>query len=203
MSNQVFPTKGNLINTKKSLSLAKLGYDLLERKRNILVRELMLLVDKAKILRTNIASTYDEAYKALQSANITLGVVDDVANLMPIEQGIVIQYRSVMGVDVPTVHLERTDPEMHYGFYKTNSKLDYAYICFHKVKEMTAVLAEIENSVFRLATAIRKTGRRSNALNNIVIPRLERDTKFISDSLDEKDREEFSRLKVIKKTKKA
>lgn len=201
MSDQVFPTKGNLINTKKSLSLAILGHDLLERKRNILVRELMMLVEKVKIIRKDIATTYEIAYLALQDANITLGVIEEIANTMPIDRGITIQYRSVMGVDVPTVFLEKSEPFLYYGFDKTNSKLDHAYISFYQVKEMTIILAEIENAVFRLANAIKKTQRRSNALQNIVIPKMQGDTKFISDSLDEKDREEFSRLKVIKRTK--
>ena len=63
---------------------------------------------------------------------------------------------------------------------------------------LTAQLAEIENSVCRLADAVEKTQKRSNALNNIMIPRLEETVKFITQALDEKEREEFSRLKVIK-----
>ena len=70
-----------------------------------------------------------------------------------------------------------------------------------KLKILTVELAEIENSVYRLADSIKKTQKRANALKNIMIPRFEETVKFISDALDEKDREEFSRLKVIKKKK--
>ena len=69
------------------------------------------------------------------------------------------------------------------------------------VKELTVVLAEVENSVYRLANAIRKAQKRANALKNIVIPEFEGNIKFISDALEEKEREEFSRQKVIKATK--
>ena len=80
----------------------------------------------------------------------------------------------------------------------TNSELDNAYVCFNKVKEMTVVLAEVENGIFRLATAVKQTQKRANALKNILIPRFENMVKYISDSLEEKEREDFSRLKVIK-----
>ena len=77
---QVFATKGNLILYKKALKLAALGYELLDRKRNILIRELMSLVDKAGELRGSIEDTYKEAYSALQLANISMGLVTPYAN---------------------------------------------------------------------------------------------------------------------------
>ena len=201
MAEQVFPTKGNLLNTKKSLQLAQLGYELLDRKRNILIRELMTLIDTAKSLRGSIEETYIKAYSALQYANITLGIIDQIANSVPIEDGIKITYRSVMGVELPQIVLEKTELKLTYGFYRTNCQLDYAYICFDKVKQMTIVLAEVENSIYRLAVAIKKTQCRANALKNILIPKFEGISKYITDSLEEKEREEFSRLKVIKKQK--
>ncbi len=201
MNDQVFPTKGNLINTKKSLLLAKLGYELLDRKRNILIREMMMLIDKAKSLRGSIEDTYKEAYSALQKANITLGVISNIAQSVPIENGISISYRSVMGVEIPEIKLDERPPEMCYGFSQTNSQLDIAYIAFDKVKKMTVVLAEVENSIYRLAIGIKKTQSRANALKNIIIPRYENIVRFISNSLEEKEREDFSRLKVIKSQK--
>jgi V/A-type H+-transporting ATPase subunit D len=198
----IFPTKGNLINVKKSLQLARMGYDLLDRKRNILIRELMTTIDSAKRLRTKISSTYAKAYVALQRANITLGVIEDIENGIPIENGLDIQYRSVMGVELPTVRLSAPkEPEVSYGLYGTNSQLDNAYLCFHRVKLMTAQLAEVENCIYRLANAIKKTQSRANALKNIIIPNFEYSSKFITDALEEKEREEFSRQKVIKRQK--
>lgn len=201
MSEQVFPTKGNLINTKKSLQLAKLGYDLLDRKRNILIREMMMLIEKAKGIRGSIEDTYKQAYAALEKANITLGVISNIAESIPVENSVKITYRSVMGVEIPNISLKEKPLKIRYGFANTNSQLDIAYICFDKVKNMTVVLAEVENSIYRLAVAIKKTQSRANALKNIIIPRYEGVVKYISDSLEEKDREEFSRLKVIKSTK--
>lgn len=201
MAMAVFPTKGNLINTKKSLSLAMLGFELMDRKRNILVREMVSLVDTAKSIRGEIEQTYAKAYKALQTANITMGIVQNIADGIDIEDGVHITYRSVMGVEIPKVKLISTQPEKTYGFTDTNSQFDIAYTYFKKVKELTVTLAEVDNSVCRLANEIKKTQRRANALSNIIIPQFESTIKFISDSLEEKEREEFSRLKVIKKNK--
>lgn len=198
---QVFPTKGNLIASKKALQLAALGYELLDRKRNILIRELMGLVDKAGELRASIEETYVEAYAALQLANISLGLVTPYAECVPVEKGLEITSRSVMGVELPQIKLEEKPLKVTYGFSQTTSQLDKAFIAFDKVKKKTVLLAEVENSIYRLSAAIKKTQRRANALQNIIIPRNQAIVKFISDSLDEKEREEFSRLKVIKASK--
>ena len=197
----VIPTKGNLLNIKKSLGLATLGYSLLDRKRNILIREMMALIDDAKAIRGEIEETYKEAYLALQNANITLGICENAAKAVPVETGVHITYRSVMGVEIPKVKLHPNPIKPYYGFQSTNAALDNAYVQFQKVKQLTATLAEIENSVYRLANAIKKTQTRANALKNIIIPRFEADSKFIADALEEKEREDFSRLKIIKKNR--
>ena len=201
MAEQVFPTKGNLINIKKSLGLAEMGYELMDRKRNILIREIMLLIDDANRIKGVIDSTYSQAYFSLQRANITLGLCESIAKSAPIETGVSVSYRSVMGVEIPTVKLKETSVKLTYGFMDSNSQFDNAYICFSKVKTYTAQLAEIENSIYRLAVAIKKTQKRANALKNIILPRFEEQIKYISNSLEEKEREEFSRLKVIKSNK--
>ena len=108
---------------------------------------------------------------------------------------------SVMGVDIPMVHYEKAPIKLTYGMERANTKFDYAYKQFYKVKELTVVLAEIENSVYRLANAIRKSQKRANALKNIVIPEFEGNIKYITEALEEKEREEFTRQKVIKDKK--
>ena len=204
MAVQAVPTKGNLMNSKKSLELSRLGYELLDKKRNILIRELMSLVDKAKSIQGKIDKAYEEAYLALESANITIGFCDEFSRAVEEEDSLTLSYRSVMGVEIPIVAIEEKNGlDLQYGFYTTNSLLDNAQLKFVEVKYLTAQLAEIENSVYRLANAISTTQRRANALKNIMIPRFEDTVKYITDALDEKDREEFSRLKVIKRQKQA
>lgn len=196
------PTKGNLIAYKKSLTLARTGYELLDKKRNILVREMMTLIDRASEIQDKIDETYSKAYLALQKANISMGFIGDIARSVPEEDSLKLSYRSVMGVEIPIVTIDKEDsPELFYGLQMTSPTIDEAYACFREVKRLTADLAEVENSVYRLADAIKKTQKRANALKNIMIPRFEVGVKFISDALEEKDREEFSRLKVIKAQK--
>ncbi|MDE6953065.1 MAG: V-type ATP synthase subunit D [Erysipelotrichales bacterium] len=201
MANQVFPTKGNLIATKKSLELAKLGYDLMDKKRNVLIKEMMTLLDDVKVIRDDITESYQKAYIALQEANMSLGVITDIVEAVPIDTGISVVYRSVMGVEIPKITYEKTPLRLGYGFERANSKVDYAYRCFYHVKELTVKLAEVENAVYRLANNIRKTQKRANALQNISIPEFEETVKFITEALEEKEREEFSRQKVIKANK--
>ena len=198
MANQVFPTKGNLIASKKSLDLATMGYDLMDRKRNILIREMMEQVESVKKIRDDIEKVYSEAYYALSEANMSLGLISDIVDAVPIDDGIHVTYRSVMGVELPKITYDEPSLELTYGLDRANSKLDYCYRCFTKVKQLTIVLVQVENSVYRLANAIMKTQKRANALKNIVIPNMESTVKFITESLEEKEREEFSRQKVIK-----
>jgi len=198
---QVFPTKGNLIAIKKSNALAKVGYELMDRKRNILIREIMAHLDDVKMLREKITITFSKAYLALQEANTTLGIITDLVEAVPIDNGISITYRSVMGVEIPRIIYEKTMYKLTYGMERANTKFDYAYRCFYEVKILTIKLAEIENSVYRLANAIVKAQKRANALKNVVIPEFDVNIKYISDALEEKDREEFTRQKVIKTNK--
>ena len=203
MAVQTVPTKGNLMNAKKSLALARNGYELLDRKRNILIREMMTLIDHANALQAEIDGAYADAYIALQTANITNGFCEEISNAIPVENGLRLDFRSVMGVEIPILTMDESEKHdyLHYGTRSTNAAIDKAVVLFSRVKELTVDLAEIENSVYRLADAIKKTQKRANALKNIMIPRFEETVKFITDALDEKDREEFSRLKVIKRKK--
>lgn len=199
---QIFPTKGNLIKVKRQLKQAQLGYELMDRKRNILVREMVALTDEAKALRASFDSTYSEAYRALALANITMGVVSEMAESFPVEDSLRLSVRSVMGVELPKISADIQSVEApDYPMRTTNSAFDYAYIRFNEVKEITVRLAETENSIYRLAIAIKKVQKRANALKNIMIPKFNEQVRFITNALDEKEREEFSRQKVIKKRK--
>ena len=203
MNLNAFPTKGNLILAKKSLALARLGYGLMDKKRNILIRELMNLIDEAKDIQSEIDATFTAAYQALQQANIELGIhyVQEIGMSVPVEDSIRIKVRSIMGTEIPLVQHEAPPLTPTYAFGDTTQSLDEARMKFEKVKELTIKLSMVENSAYRLATNIKKTQKRANALKNITIPSYETLTKNITNALEEKDREEFTRLKVIKRTK--
>lgn len=201
MNPNEFPTKGNLILAKNSLALAKQGFELMDKKRNILIREMMGLIDKAKSIQTEIDTTFRTAYAALQNANIELGIslVAEISFSVPVEDSIRIKTRSIMGTEIPLVEYDETVSAPTYAYYSTKQSLDQAKMAFEKVKELTIRLSMIENSAYRLAASIKKTQKRANALKNITIPTYEALSKHIQNALEEKEREEFTRLKVIKR----
>ena len=197
---QSAPTKGNLNAAKRSRALADNGYELMDRKRNILIREIMDLIDEAESLQQRIDSTFSEAYASMRLAEISMGgSAESGANVVPIDDSFSIRFRSVMGVELPVVNAEPEEPSgPPYGLAFTSSDLDDAYFKFAEVKELICELAQTENSIYRLAYAIKKAQKRANALQNIVIPGLNAEISRISDALEEKEREEFVRLKVVK-----
>ncbi len=200
MAVMVAPTKSNLIKAKSSLELSKKGYELLDKKRNILIKEMMVFVDKARSMQNEIYDVMTEAYAVLQKANMTLGVknVEDISYGIPTDEHYDILLKSVMGVDIPTLKYKEDDIVPAYGFYSTNASLDEARQMFCKAKLKMYELAEIENSVFKLAKEIQKTQKRTNALQHVQIPKYREQVKYIQDVLEEKEREDFFRLKRLK-----
>ena len=189
MNPNTFPTKGNLMLAKNSLKLAKKGYELME------------LIDKANNIQSEIDSTFTEAYAALQKVNTDMGLykVKDISLTIPEDESIRIKTRSIMGTEIPQVEYNSdtlTTPD--YSLYDMSVSFDDAVTKFKKVKDLIIKLSTVETSAYRLATSIKKSQKRANALQNITIPYYTTLSIDIENSLEEKDREEFSRLKVIK-----
>ncbi|HCL90774.1 MAG TPA: V-type ATP synthase subunit D [Candidatus Atribacteria bacterium] len=203
MQENIAPTKANLMTAQVALDFSKKGYELLDKKRNVLIREMMSFMDRAKVIQQKMQEIFKEAYKALIMANITIGIneVNEVAESIPQATEFTILTQSVMGVEIPQIKYEKRELEPYYSFYHTNTALDVALKEFHRVKYLLYELAEIEDSVYKLATEIKRTQKRTNALKNIQIPKYEALIKMISEMLEEKEREDFFRLKVLKKKK--
>lgn len=197
---QVFPTKGNLINLKKQLVLANLGYDLLDKKRNIMLNEMLSLAKIANENQIELNLKFESAYKKLQTANLTSGQANiiEAANMVNHDEAIDIRTKSIMGVEIPEVIVKDFEPNISYNFYVTDYFVDEAYIEFNIVKQLTAKQAALENSVYRLAYAIKQAQKRSRALKNIVIPNLNSQIYYITNYLEEKERDEFAVLKMLK-----
>ena len=204
MDPREFPTKGNLMLAKNSLALAR-QYDLMDKKRNVLLKELMALIDEAKEIQEQIDSTFTKAYACLQRANIEHGIskVQQLAFTVPIEESIRIQTRSIMGTEIPHVKYDEKENNLTYSFSTTSESIDIAREAFREVKDLTIKLSMVENSAYRLASNIKKTQKRANALKNITIPMYTNLVHNINNALEEKEREEFTRLKVIKNMKRA
>jgi V/A-type H+/Na+-transporting ATPase subunit D len=201
-SENVSPTRINLIQTKKTLNLAESGREVLERKRDILLRELRNSIYEAESTREELLKVLEKAYERLRDANMAKGseTVVSVALGSSTEAQYLIDYKSIMGVTVPSVKFQgEPDVKPDYGFANTSVELDKAFEQFYKVLSLIADLARTEGTTFQIANDVRRTQRRVNALNYVLIPRYRTTAKWIELVLEEKDREEFVRTKIIKR----
>lgn len=198
----ILPTKSNLINLKKTIALSKQGQSLLEKKKYILMREKEKYIGKKQQIEEAFKEQYKKAFYMLQNANADIGInkVSNIAYNIEIDDTLDIKYKTVMGVEIPIVAFDgREKPELTFGLLDTTITLDEAIVEFQKLKKILVDLTEIEIIIKRLNEAILKVQKRSNSLKDIIIPDYERQQKRIQETLDERDREEFTRMKMIKK----
>jgi len=201
---KMIPTKANLMKCEDMLEFSQKGFELLDKKRNILIQEMMTLVDRAKKIQIQINDGFKEAYDSLENANILMGSnkVEQISEAIIQENDYKILLTSVMGVEIPKLKYSKEKPHASYSFFRTNASFDNAVLKFNELKYMIYELAEVETSVYKLAEEIKKTRKRANALEKIRIPRYETIIKEIEEILEEKEREDFFRLKLIKNKKK-
>lgn len=204
MAIKTTPTKANLIKAKGRLNFSEKGYNLLDKKRTILIQELMTLVNEAETIEREISLIFSEAYEALQQASISMGLshLEEFALSVKAEVPFDVRAKSVMGVEIPEVNYQiGCEKVLPYGFYENNPALDITINRFNDVKFLSYQLAQIETTAFKLSLEIKKTQKSANALDKIQIPRLKKEIKMIQETLEEKEREEFFRLKKVKNKK--
>ncbi|MDP3624094.1 MAG: V-type ATP synthase subunit D [Methanobacteriaceae archaeon] len=200
------PTRMELLKLKDREKLAVKGYSLLKEKRNALIMEFFNILERVKGSRENVEEKLKEAFEDLTAAQVIMGdlAVNKAALSVKESVNVDIDSRSIMGVVVPVVESstspERTVVERGYGFVDTSVKLDEAAKKFEESIALIIELGEIEKTIILLAGEIESTKRRVNALEHIIIPRLENTVKYIEMRLEEMERENFVRLKMIKKS---
>lgn len=200
MARMPAPTRGNLVKIQRQLTQAKNGRDLLDQKRQVLMNELVHRIDSAKELQSEVAQVFDDAYDALRTANLSLGIdaVEDIAASVPDTDEIVVRLRSIMGVEIPDIDPLKEEIDPCWSICDLTGVMDDAYLRFRRVLATIVKLAEVETSIYRLAVQIRKTHRRVNALDKVVMPMAAAQMRYINDVLEESDREDFSRMKSAK-----
>lgn len=201
MYSNIAPTKANLIRAKSMLAFSIRGYELLDRKRNVLIRDMMGMMNRANQVQVEIQKRFEEASEALKISNMLLGTqtIEEISISIPKDEEFELLSRSVMGVELPMVRNEPKPIDPSYGVFRTNSALDNAVEAYNDLRRKLYELAEIETSIYKLAMEIKKTQKRTNALDRIQIPRYRALVKAISETLEEKEREDFFRLKKVKK----
>jgi V/A-type H+-transporting ATPase subunit D len=200
MKLSVPPTKSSALAIANELGFATEGHDLLEQKRQILVLELMQHVDAAKHSQTDVDEHLADAHAALRDAATRAGSQNLARDALavPLATSLHISQHRVMGMSVPEIKAEHPPVEPTFAFADGTIKSDDVTAAFSKALEGIASLAETQNAVFRLARELRKTQRRVNALDKVFIPDYRETLDFITATLEERERESFVILRIIR-----
>jgi V/A-type H+-transporting ATPase subunit D len=194
------PTRSNLLRMKQELNFAQEGYEILDRKREVLTTELIQMAHDAEVVQEEVWKLVAEAYRALAQAQLTMGEdhVERASLAINKTVDVNLKFRGVMGVPIPVIDASGGPPETPYSLGDTKATLDEASAAFRNVLKRIPELSELVTSVWRLAGELRKTLRRVNALQHIFIPDYEEKVEFIKSALEEREREETFRLKWLK-----
>ena len=198
--NNIPPTRTNLLQMRQELQFAQEGYEILDQKREVLAKELVRLANDAETLQEQIEPLITAAYRALKQAKLMMGQehVEWAALAVNKTVDVQLKFRGVMGVTLPLIEASGEPPELTYSPGDTTATLDEASALFRDVLNDIPELSRLYTSVWRLAVELRKTQRRVNALQYIFIPDYKETITFIQSSLEEREREEVFRLKLLK-----
>lgn len=198
----MLPTKNNLMKIKGQMNLSIQGQELLEKKKIILNVEKNKYINKYSELKNKLITQLQEGHQLLQSANVDVGLDEmvNIANTIEPENSIDIKYKTVMGVEIPSIiYDEKKIGSPNYSLNGTTISVDMAVLKFAEIKKTIIELSEVENTINKLNKAIEKVQKRSNALKDIIIPEYKVQVKKIQDILEEREREDLSRMKVLKR----
>lgn len=200
---KVNATRMELLNTRAKIRLAQKGHDLLKEKMDALVIELYAIKDEVHQAQKKIEEELAIAYQSLAKGEMIIGPdkIRDLAQYAPAVLEIRTETVSIMGVKSPRFIVKEVEKEgegVFYGLTSSSAQLDRAIMYFRKTLRTLMIIAEKMTLLEKLASEINKTKRRVNALNYILLPRLRQTATFIASTLEEQERETFSRLKRVK-----
>ena len=200
MGKTFLPTKNNLIKLQNTIKQHKKGQEILDEKILILKKRIEKYKKEQEKCLQQLFENLNEAEYTLKKAIVDVGFDEliDISNSIKDDDTISIKYLSQMGVELPSVISEYSKSNLNYGLYHTTSDVDNSIIKFLEVKELILKVSEIQNAIIRMQKAMEKVEKRSNALKEVIIPKDENLAKKISNSLEEQERDEFIRLKMMK-----
>ena len=200
MQRNVAPTRSNLLKLTDDLKFAKLGYELLDQKHSILVVELLTLVDQAVDYQARVDKALASASESMQNTVMEMGRLR-VANLfgaVTIDSTISLSDRKVMGVRLPHVETSFIAKGPYFSPEGTTLSIEGTLDAYKEALELMGRLAELKVSIMRLAREVKKTIRKVNALEKIVIPDLKETLAYTESRMEEAERESFMLLKQVK-----
>ncbi len=200
MDRSIAPTRSNLMKLKDELAFSKLGYELLDQKRSILVSELLLLVDKAVEYQDKVERALIDANRELENAVMHMGRlrVGNLAGAINIDSSVNLGKRKVMGVELPKVETEFTGSGPFFSSEGTSMLAEVAIAKYREALSLMGKMAELKVSIMRLAREVKKTIHKVNALEKIVIPDKEETLVYLTGRIEEAERESFVLLKAVK-----
>ncbi|HAH63263.1 MAG TPA: V-type ATP synthase subunit D [Treponema sp.] len=196
----IAPTKSNLLAMKEQLVVSQDGYDLLEQKREILVMELMHMVERVKLLERDIDKIINEAYPAFIKMLMTVGS-DQVERIShAVHYDFIMHEKQVTlgGMSFQSLDVELPKKELFYSYMGTFADSDEVMVQFFRLLSLLTEMASIRTIVWRLAGEVKKTQRRVNALDKMVIPQTRETKVYIESVLEERERENVFVLKALK-----
>jgi V/A-type H+-transporting ATPase subunit D len=194
------PTKSSLFAVREQLAIAREGFELLEQKREILVMELMRMVEEVKLLERDLDRRVASAYGSLRKMIVQIGRqgASEISAGIRFDYSVREKQGRLMGIPLPTLDMQMPRMDLKYSCLGTSATCDATTIQFFELLKLIARMAEIRTMVWRLAKEVRKTQRRVNALERIVIPDVDDTRRFIEGVLEEREREIFFVQKMLK-----
>ena len=196
----IAPTKSNLLSLKEQLAVSTEGYDLLEQKREILVMELMHLVERVKLLERDMDKCIAKAYPALKRMLLAMGGERTERLAMAVDYKFEITKKPVIigGMNFTSLDVNLPKRELFSSFMGTTPDNDEVMADFFELLALITQMASIRTIVWRLAMEVKKTQRRVNALDKMVIPQSKETVKYIESVLEERERDNVFVLKSLK-----
>ena len=197
----VTATKIELFKDKRSSQVATMVQKILDDKRKVLLKNIEEMIAEAQKTRGGIWEPLQEIYQSVNESYLSLGVgtVDTVAQSTPGVMEVDSDVKRVVDVTIPVLSVTEKDTKsIPYGFADTNASIDRGAKLIKDLLPKICKAAEYENSIFSLAKALEKTQKLLNALENVIIPQYKQRVRFILATLEEREREEFARLKKVK-----
>ena len=197
------PTKANLIAAKDQLNLLNTGLDILDKSRKALIGAHDSKIKQRDELNAEVNETIERVSKNFKKAMVTMGEakLNDIASLLPVDNSIKLKESEFMQTKVYDIDFTPQKLSLSYSFYETNETFDQAVLSFNELKSKILKLAELDTTINNLDRQIKKTSKKVNSLEKVQIPKLEDRIKEISSLIEEKEREEFSKTKMVKDRK--
>ena len=195
------PTRLEYIRTKRRIIVAKKGLKLLKLKRQALILEFFNASKTVAALRSGLQAELVKGYQAIRMAEMLAGAMrlENEAMKIPQLNKLEITPKNVMGVRIPKIEGGKSNQALTEHLLELPPSINEAIKAFHNVHKMVLDVAEKETTLRKLLLEIEKTKRKSNAIENVFIPRLQAAIKFIIFRLDEMERDTFMMLKTVKR----